>query len=660
MNYSSLRNILCLILVSVLSILIWSCASTGRPNGGPKDTTAPSLVVEESSPNFSTKYTPQKIELVFDEWIELKNQSKEILISPPFFRNPKITQRGKKVTVEFPEEEPLREDATYTLNFGKSIVDFTEANPVDGFRFVFATGDKIDSIKFEGTIVDAYGGDPIKEVLIMLYDVLADSVVVSEKPFYYARADDDGAFKFENLKNDTFKLIVIEDLNLNYLLDDELERLAFIDSTFILNDSTGFSPELRLFTPEQSTRIINSNSKTPGLITTVFNKKAELVEYEYLYPTNFDPDVESVGDTLKFWFEEAIDSAGIIYGLDTLDFTIKPFDSVFYNRKIRIRKNNLSKSKLAPFDSLVLSFLAPIAKIDTSLITLSDKPKPIIVDSISAQNDSLLLAGQVDSLDLKPIGKDSARISIDSLEIKVVEEVLNDSIQSDSVIVTDSLLFNDIDTIAYYSFNQSISLRNLIIENTWKQAYDYQLIILPGGVTDIYGRTSDTLVLDFKTTSLDEYGNIKLMVSGLDTTEQYIVLLRDEDKQIEEATITEQNKKQITFSRLPPSSYNIHLIKDENKDGKWTTGDYWTGKQPELLKKFELEKLREDWDLEANVSWDGIVIDSLGQGIDSSFIQVDSLGQPIDREIKDKSNKSDKRKKGDIPNNKKGIKGRKG
>ncbi len=625
MNYSSLRNILCLILVSLLSLLVWSCASTGRPSGGPKDTTAPSLVVEESSPNFSTNYTPQKIELVFDEWIELKNQAKEILISPPFFKKPKITQRGKKVTVEFPEEEPLREDATYTLNFGKSIVDFTEANPVEGFRFVFATGDKIDSLTFEGTIVDAYGGDPIKEVLIMLYDVLGDSVVVLEKPFYYARADDEGSFKFENLKNDTFKLIVIEDLNLNYLLDDEVERLAFIDSTFMLNDSSDFSPELRLFTPEQSTRIINSNSKTPGLITTVFNKKAELVDYDYLYPDSFDPFVESVEDTLMFWFEEAIDSAAIIYGLDTLDFTVKPFDSVFYKRRIRIKDNNLTKSKLAPFDSLVLSFSTPIATIDTSFVTLSDKPKPKIVDSLSPKNDSLLLAGQVDSLGIKTLDQDSTSISFDSLKTDVLEEVFKDSIQ------TDSLVLNEFDSISYYPFDQSINMRNFIIQNAWKQAHEYQLIILPGGVTDIYGRMSDTIVIDFKTTSLDEYGNIKLMVSGLDTTEQYIVLLRDEDKRIKEATITELDKKRITFSRLPPSTYNIHLIKDENRDGKWTTGDYWTGKQPELLKRYELEKLRENWDLEANISWDGIVIDTLGQGIDSFFIQVDSLGQPINR-----------------------------
>lgn len=659
MNYTSLRNILFFIF---LSILIWSCASTGRPSGGPKDTTPPSLVEEESSPNFSTNYTPQKIELVFDEWIELKNQAKEILISPPFFIKPKITQRGKKVTVEFPEEEPLREDATYTLNFGKSIVDFTEANPVEDFLFLFATGDKLDSLTFEGTIVDAFGGEPVKDVLIMLYDVLGDSVVVSEKPFYYARADENGGFKFEYLKNDTFKLIVIEDLNLNYLLDDELERLAFIDSTFMLNDSSDFQPELRLFTPEQSTRIINSNSKTPGLITTVFNKKADLVSYEFLYPVSFDPYVETIGDTLKFWFEKEIDSAGVIYGLDTIDFTVKPFDTVFYKKEIIIQDDNLIKSKLAPFDSLVLSFSAPLAEIDTSFITLSDKPKskPIVIDSLNIKNDSLFLDRQIDSTAIGNLVQDTTTISEDSIQTPIETVIVQEKVKIDSIMMSDSLVTDLIDTISYYAFDQSVDIRKLTIQNSWKEAHDYQLIILPGGVIDIYGRTSDTIVFDFKTTARDEYGNIKLMVSDLDSTQQYIVILRDGDKKVKESKITDLRKKQITFSRLPVSTYNVHLIKDENRDGKWTTGDYWLGKQPELLKQFELEKLREDWDLEANISWEGIQVDTLGNGLDSSFIQVDSLGQPIKREVKDKSKVPDKRKSDDTPNNKKGIRGRKG
>ena len=645
-----------------LSLLIVSCASTGSPSGGPKDTQAPEFVVEGSSPNFSTNYTPQKIELVFDEWIELKNQAKEILISPPFFKKPKITQRGKKVTVEFPEDEPLRPDATYTLNFGESIVDFTESNPVEGFRFLFATGDEIDSLTFNGRIVDAYGGDPIKDVLIMLYDVLGDSVVVSEKPFYYARASDEGEFQFENLKNDTFKLIVIEDLNLNYLLDDELERLAFIDSTFIVNDSTDFSPELRLFTPEQSTRIINSSSKVPGQITTVFNKKAEDVSYEFLYPQNFEPSVETIGDTVKYWFSDPFDSVGIIFGVDTLDFTIKQFDSLFYARKLVLKENNLIGSSIAPFDSLVLSFNAPLQRIDTSFITLSDRPKEMIPDTITNVKDTLGGIGQTknirkeDTLLVNALqdARDSLRI-VDSL--KVVRST--DSKGSLSQL-GDSIDQMPIDTVEYYEVIDDIDVRHMILTQNWKEGHDYQLIILPGGVVDIYGRTCDTIRLNFKTSSYDEFGSINLTVSDIDSSSQYVVILRDGEKKKAESIIEGTSLSKITFSRLPMKSYNIHLIKDENRDGKWTTGDYWTARQPELLKKYELEELRENWDLEANISWEGIKKDTMGIGVDTSLIKLDSLDNPVLKGMKGSPKSPSKQKPLRPENNKSRSGGRKG
>jgi hypothetical protein len=657
MSNSFLGKIL-LMLTSVLIVI--GCASTGSPSGGPNDTQAPGLIKEKSSPNFSTNYTPEKIELEFDEWIELKNQAKEILISPPFFKKPKITQRGKKVTVEFPEDEPLRQDATYTLNFGNSIVDFTESNPVEGFRFLFATGDKIDSLTFGGTIVEAYGGEPVEDVLIMLYDVLGDSVVVSDKPFYYARASVDGDFKFENLKNDTFKLIVIEDLNLNYLLDDEVERLAFVDSSFILNDSTDFAPELRLFTPEQTTRIINSTSKVKGQITTIFNKKADEIGYEFLYPSDFNPIVETIEDTIRYWFSDPLDSVGIIFGVDTLDFTIPPFDSVFYTKKITLKDDNLTKSKLAPFDSLVLMFSSPLKTIDTSFMILSDLPKEIKVDSISAKLDSLGNSKGLSKIKLKK-DRNKSRIdslaTVDSIQVSKGQERLG----LDSLTMGKDTLGLDLsDTISIYSFDASLDSRSFILNHKWEQNHDYQLTILPGGLVDIYGRTCDTLVYKFKTSAMEEFGNIKLTISEIDSNSQYIVILRDGKKTIEEEIVIGGENSKITFSRLPLSTYNVYLINDENKDGKWTTGDYWKGRQPELLKKFELEKLRENWDLEANISWEGIVKDTMGLGVDSTFMKLDSLENkmPSDAEIKSQLPKQDKSKRSG--SNKSKGRGRKG
>ena len=650
-----------LFLIGMIGLLT-GCASTGSPNGGPRDTRPPELVEEKSSKNFSTNFIPEKIELVFDEWIELKNQQREILISPPFFKNPKISSRGKKVTVEFPEEEPLRPDATYTINFGKSIVDFTESNPKEGFRFVFATGDKIDSLTFSGSVVDSRDGTPVKDILVLFYDLLSDSVVVSEKPFYYARTDESGKFQFENLKQDTFKLLVLEDLNFNYLYDEEVERVAFPDSLYILKDSIQTNPTLRLFKSEDRLRILDSSSETPGLVSTNFNKQAQTVDYSYLYPEDFDPLIDYAKDSLLLWYTEPYDSVGLVFGPDTLDFTLKPFDSLFYARKLVMSGSNAAKEKLAPFDSLIINFRSPLASLDTSLINLKDAPKPkrpagrgdkgsaqdsLQQDSIYADSLNLVIdTSMTDSVDVEEITIDSTIIEVDSTMMEKVQDSLavdtngigNIGIDStfnaaDSSMTTtdlDSLALDsmaaDIDTIPQnYDFKDSISLRRLYISSAWKENHAYRLEILPGALTDIYGRTNDTLTVDFSTSGRDEFGTITLNLGGMDSAQQYVILLKLKDEIIRKDVVldVDSTSNKIKHERLKVNTYSIELIKDDNGDGKWTTGDYWQQRQPEEIKTFELEKLRENWDLEANIFWNDVnATGNTTEGIGSDSTRV--------------------------------------
>ena len=82
----------------------------------------------------------------------------------------------------------------------------------------------------------------------------------------------------------------------------------------------------------------------------------------------------------------------------------------------------------------------------------------------------------------------------------------------------------------------------------------------------------------------------------------------------------DSTNNKIVHKRLRVNTYSIELIKDDNNDGKWTTGDYWLKRQPEELKTFTLEKLREDWDLEANIFWN----DEKSAGVDTSGVARDS------------------------------------
>ena len=235
-------------LFSFYVLLFNSCAQVGRLTGGPEDETPPALIEEESTPSLQTNFTKQTIKLAFDEWLKLDNNYfKEVVISPPLLYNPEIKLKGKSVLFSFHEDEVLKEEATYTINFGKAIKDLTVGNVVDNLRFVFSTGPFIDSLEVKGTVIDVEEGKGVADALLMLYDNLADSVVRTERPFYFARTDKSGNFKIENVKSDTFKVVAMVDNNFNYFFDLEKEKIGFLEEPIILPDSNLTSLNLTLF-----------------------------------------------------------------------------------------------------------------------------------------------------------------------------------------------------------------------------------------------------------------------------------------------------------------------------------------------------------------------------------------------------------------------------
>src|SRR5699024_8114564 len=128
----------------------------GRPEGGPKDTIPP-VVLSTKPPNFSTQFDDALIIITFDEFVKLKEPNQQILISPPLENKPivkPIGQASKYIEIEL--MDTLRENTTYTINFGKSIEDNNEGNTLPFYKYVFSTGDYIDSLRVSGTVKDAY------------------------------------------------------------------------------------------------------------------------------------------------------------------------------------------------------------------------------------------------------------------------------------------------------------------------------------------------------------------------------------------------------------------------------------------------------------------------------------------------------------------------
>ena len=350
-------------------ILIVSCAKPVNPAGGPPDKDAPVLNTEKSDKNFKTNFNQPKIELEFDEFINLTNASKEVIISPPLLYNPKISHRGKKLTIEFDEKEVLNENATYQINFGNAIKDINEGNKLENFSYVFSTGDKIDSLSISGTVYDDYTQEPEEEILVMLYDDLSDSIVYNERPLYFAKTDKNGKFQINNLRTDTFKVFALKDANVNYYYDNDAEKIGYLDSNIILTPTDTIDITLYSFIEQVDQKIISTDSKIPGLIKATLNIPEEEIE---IAVSNLELKTQtfSWNDSLYIYYNPVPDSTFYIYAeRDTI--RISPRKSKA--RKLVLKKMIPAQNKaVAPKSKVELQFSSPIVSFQDSLIQLSD------------------------------------------------------------------------------------------------------------------------------------------------------------------------------------------------------------------------------------------------------------------------------------------------
>ena len=247
--------------------LLSSCANLGGgPQGGPRDTIPP--IVEKESPiNGTLNFDAKRIEIHFDEYIQLNDIQKNVLISPPQQKAPEIKAIGKTLSVVFAEE--LTDSTTYTIDFGSAICDYNEKTPLLEYVYSFSTGDVIDSLAISGRVYDAGNLDPIAGVLVGIHTNSADSALNTIPFVRITRTDDNGYFTIHNMRSGKYRLFALNDISRDYLYQPG-EAIAFADSIVepyiekreqldtIWRDTIGIDPETKdtLFT-RQVDSIVN-------------------------------------------------------------------------------------------------------------------------------------------------------------------------------------------------------------------------------------------------------------------------------------------------------------------------------------------------------------------------------------------------------------------
>ncbi|MBX2928376.1 MAG: Ig-like domain-containing protein [Saprospiraceae bacterium] len=526
-----------------LLFLACACASISPLQGGAEDETPPQVVSERSTPNMQTRFSQKRIELTFDEWVTLTDVFNQVVISPPLAYQPDITLKGRTVIVELDEREQFRPNATYTINFGAAIKDLTEGNPADELRFVFSTGDFLDSLSVEGLIVDAVTGEPVEKALFMLYDNPADSVVRSESPFYFGRTDKEGRFRIPNVRADTLKGFALLDADLNYRFNQSKEKIGFPDAFIVTSDSSAArNIRIRLFEEARPLRLLDAETTAYGRIKLSYSTAPQRIAFS-ASDTTLTLQTEALGDSIRIWYDRPETGPWLLFAqADTL--------------KIDTIEIKSATDKAAFSAKATLGLAAPQAGPFTALHP--DKAASVAFNHPLVAADTALIFWWEDTL--------RQRIA--------------------PVWAPDSLL-----------------LRTWNASWAWTEGLPYEMEALPGAFTDIYGlKNTDTIRLQWRIDQRKSYGTLNLVFENMEPDTDYVVSLLNSTKaEVLSRIVRGDGDNTLRLTPLAPGQFSLRIVIDRNRNGRWDSGLYDTYTQPEDMLFFPLEQLRGNWELETKV-----------------------------------------------------------
>lgn len=498
-----------------------SCARKGSPSGGPKDIDPP-VMVASFPDTMAVNVDPnvKEIRIDFNEYIQLKEYNKNVVISPPFEKAPVVTplsMAAKELKIKL--QEPLQPNTTYNINFGDAIQDYNEGNKLSNFSYVFSTGSYIDSLNVKGRISPGFDFELPKKTLVGLYKITEeynDSVILKSKPYYISRADENGNFDLKYLSQGKYKIIAFEDVIENTKFDPVKEKVAFHNEIIDLKGNA--SVDLKLFKQKPNYRFSKAEQKGYGHIVFRTEGATQPVTVSILereFPTAVI-DAHPANDSINFWFNPKTE--GFTNKSERISFEVKHGDkvdkaTVLYSNPVKEYEFNfktISNLKLAPTSPFEIAGSAPIASIDKSLIN---------------------------------VFKDTVQIPFD---VRINEK--------DKQIVE-------------FLFEKNLG------ENFEINAY-------PNAFKDIFNTPNDTLVYQFKTGQREDFGNLKVRLQNLPEAPIFLQLIQKNQtyKVVQERTGT---SREFEFPNLTPGEYYLRVLIDSNNNGAWDSGNVLDQIQPE-------------------------------------------------------------------------------
>lgn len=596
-----------------LLVLLAACASIGNPDGGPYDEDPPVLL--KSLPGIgATNVKEGRVVLDFNENIKLVNAFEKVIVSPPQAEIPEIKYSGKRVTVEL--KDSLRPNTTYSIDFNDAIADNNEGNPYENFAYVFSTGSEVDTFAVSGTVLNAEDLEPIKGIVVGLHSNVNDSAFTGLPFDRVSRTDSRGRFTIKGIAPGSYRVYALADANNNNLFDQKSERLAFMSdlvtpyavaalrSDTVWRDSitidtvrsvsyTRFMPDdilLRAFTEEMHMQYLVKTRREDHKNFTLYfaspNEEMPVMEgLGFDFADRYIVETTANKDTLTYWLK---DSA--FYRADTLDFRVTykvpdslgvmvdKSDTIYLATKKRwetIRKKE--QEKLKEEEKEFLKRAKRTAGYD-------ENNPPVYVPKNVPLKVAFNGSSSSDVDGRFYFSFDEPLSAVDTTAIRVSHLV-------DSVWVP----------VEYHMEPERGSAREYGLYAEWRPNERYLVEADSAAFKGLYGAESGKFKKEMHFRSLDDYAVLYLNIKGVGN-DAVVELLNTQGNVVKSART---DNGHCAFFFIKPATYYLRLFIDGNNNGKWDTGDFAKGVQPEQVfyynRPMEMRALfeytQDDWDI---------------------------------------------------------------
>lgn len=532
------------------SLLLVSCARVGSPIGGNKDTIPPKMIGSNiDTTRINVPRNTKELRIDFDEYIQLKDIAKNLIISPPINYTKIIPSSTGNKYLEIQWKDTLQANTTYNFNFGNSIVDLNESNVLPYFNFAFSTGEKLDDLYISGTVSDALGSDKNTEgkernLVVGLYQV-KDTMNYRQKPYYISKADADGYFELNYLTPGKYRILGFDDENSNSIYDIGKENVAFQKDEIDLQSSIS-GLKLKAFPSKKTVRYKEMTISTGG-VAMIFEGNPDKVTVKAVggKPADYKVTHKSKSDSVKIWFDAEKENIGATVS-ENLKFSYDTGSkqdtmSIFYKRpsKDEMTIANPFSNKLAPEADFRFS-------------------SNYIINKIQPENWKL---------------------------------------ESDSI---------------SQNFTAKISEKDstqVIVNSNFTAGKKYKLTVPKNTISSFFARLSESVRFDFEVSKPEEFGSFAVHLKNAPAQKFWVQLLNDQN-QISYQQYT--NLADVKFVNLKPGTYKLRILVDNNENGVWDSSDFESSQlaedvylfrkagDKEVMSKINIRpmwEINEDWDL---------------------------------------------------------------